>query len=40
MELEKKLVNVPGIVDSGLFINMASKAYIGQKDGTVLVIKK
>jgi len=38
MELEKKLLSIPGVVDSGLFINMASKAYIGQKDGTVLVI--
>jgi ribose 5-phosphate isomerase A len=38
MELEKKLLSIPGVVDNGLFIKMASKAYIGQKDGTVLVI--
>ncbi len=38
MELEKKLLSIPGVVDCGLFIKMASKAYIGQKDGTVLVI--
>ena len=40
MELEKRLLSIPGVVDCGLFIKMASKAYIGQKDGTVLVIKK
>jgi len=38
IELEKKLLSIPGVVDTGLFIKMASKAYIGQKDGTVLVI--
>ena len=38
LEVEKKLLSIPGVVDTGLFIKMASKAYIGQKDGTVLVI--
>lgn len=35
-ELDQKLKFIPGIVDTGFFINMASKAYIGQKDGQVL----
>jgi ribose 5-phosphate isomerase A len=33
-----KLLKIPGVVDTGLFVNMASKAYIGQKDGTVLTL--
>ncbi|MFX1498830.1 MAG: ribose 5-phosphate isomerase A [Promethearchaeota archaeon] len=40
LELNQKLLNTPGVVDTGLFINMASKAYIGQKDGEVLIIQK
>jgi len=39
-KLNSKLLNIPGIVDTGLFINMVSKVYIGQKDGTVLVLQK
>lgn len=39
-ELNEKILPLPGVVDTGFFINMASKAYIGQKDGTVLVLKK
>lgn len=31
-----KLTGVPGIVETGLFIDMAHKAYFGQADGTVL----
>ncbi len=38
--LNEKLRAFPGVVDTGLFIGMASKAYIGQKDGSVLVLKK
>ena len=37
-DLNMKLLKIPGVVDTGLFVNMASKAYIGQKDGTVTVI--
>ena len=37
-DLTMKLLKIPGVVDTGLFVNMASKAYIGQKDGTVTVI--
>jgi len=34
-ELNMKLLKIPGVVDTGLFVSMASKAYVGQKDGTV-----
>ena len=39
-ELNNKLHLIPGVVDTGLFINMASKAYIGKEDGNVLILKK
>ena len=26
---------VPGILETGLFVNMAQKVYFGQEDGTV-----
>lgn len=39
-DLNKKIVMIPGVVDSGLFVQMASVAYIGEKDGSVLTIKK
>jgi ribose 5-phosphate isomerase A len=34
-EINNKLLLIPGVVDTGLFIGMASKAYFGQKDGSV-----
>lgn len=34
-EINDKLLTIPGVVDTGLFIGMASKAYFGQKDGSV-----
>ncbi len=37
-DLNMKLLKIPGVVDTGLFVSMASKAYIGQKDGTVLTL--
>ena len=37
-ELNLKLLQIPGVVDTGLFVNMASKAYIGQKDGEVVTL--
>lgn len=40
LEQNLELLRISGIVDTGLFINMTSKAYIGQKDGNVLVIQK
>ena len=35
LDLNVKLLQIPGVVDSGLFLGMAHTAYIGQKDGTV-----
>jgi ribose 5-phosphate isomerase A len=35
LDLNLKLLQIPGVVDSGLFLGMAHTAYIGQKDGTV-----
>jgi len=37
-ELNNKLLIIPGIVDTGLFINIASKAYIGQENGSILEV--
>jgi ribose 5-phosphate isomerase A len=34
-QINKKILMIPGVVDTGLFIGMASKAYFGQKDGSV-----
>jgi len=37
-ELNLKLLQIPGVVDTGLFVNMATKAYIGREDGEVAII--
>ncbi len=37
-DLNTKLLQIPGVVDSGLFVSMASKAYIGLKDGRVEIL--
>lgn len=34
-ELNEKLLHIPGIVETGLFIDMAEKVYFGNKDGSV-----
>ena len=39
-ELNEKILNIPGVVDTGFFIGMVSKAYIGKEDGKVLILKK
>lgn len=39
-DLNQKLLSIPGVVDTGLFIGMASKAYIGTQDGKVLILKR
>ncbi len=39
-DLNQKLLSIPGVVDTGLFIGMASKAYIGTQDGKVLIIER
>lgn len=36
MELHNRLRNIVGVVETGLFVNMASVAYFGQSDGTVI----
>eukprot|EP01111_Echinosteliopsis_oligospora_P011963 TRINITY_DN4056_c0_g1_i2.p1 TRINITY_DN4056_c0_g1~~TRINITY_DN4056_c0_g1_i2.p1 ORF type:complete len:272 (+),score=66.13 TRINITY_DN4056_c0_g1_i2:105-818(+) len=33
--INDKLMELPGVVETGLFINMAVKAYFGQSDGSV-----
>ncbi|MBD3194981.1 MAG: ribose 5-phosphate isomerase A [Candidatus Lokiarchaeota archaeon] len=38
-ELNNRLLVIPGIVDTGFFIGMTKKAYIGQKDGSVIIKK-
>ena len=37
--LNQKIIFIPGVVDTGLFIGMASKAYIGTEDGKVLIMQ-
>jgi len=39
-ELDKKILFIPGVVDTGLFIGMTSKVYIGDRDGKVLILNK
>jgi len=39
-DVNDKLLKIPGVVDTGLFVGMASKAYIGQKDGKVVILQK
>ncbi|XP_060597315.1 ribose-5-phosphate isomerase-like [Ruditapes philippinarum] len=36
-EINTKLKMIPGVVETGLFVNMAKKAYFGQPDGSVLM---
>lgn len=37
-DIDLKISQIPGVVDTGFFIGMTSKAYIGQKDGKVIVL--
>ncbi|MHA2392228.1 MAG: ribose 5-phosphate isomerase A [Promethearchaeota archaeon] len=39
-ELNEKIFSIVGVVDTGLFIDMATMAYIGTKEGTVEILKK
>ncbi|MHA1914383.1 MAG: ribose 5-phosphate isomerase A [Promethearchaeota archaeon] len=39
-ELNMKVLKIPGVVDTGLFIDMASKAYIGTNKGDVIILEK
>lgn len=34
-EINSKIIAIPGVVETGLFINMAQKAYFGMSDGSV-----
>lgn len=34
-EINRELIMIPGVVETGLFINMASKVYFGMSDGSV-----
>ena len=34
-EVDRQLSSIPGVVETGLFINMAFKAFFGQADGSV-----
>jgi ribose 5-phosphate isomerase A len=40
LELNNKILSIVGVVDTGLFIDMAFKAYIGDRDGSVIVLSK
>ena len=38
-DINGAILKIPGVVDTGLFVGMTEKAYIGQEDGTVLVLE-
>lgn len=38
--LDEKILMIPGVVDTGFFIGLTSKVYIGQKDGSVLILQQ
>lgn len=39
-ELNTKLLSIPGVLETGLFIGMTEKAYIGLEDGSVQILSK
>ncbi|MFX1393556.1 MAG: ribose 5-phosphate isomerase A [Promethearchaeota archaeon] len=39
-KLDEKILTISGVVDTGFFIGLTSKAYIGQKDGSVLILQQ
>jgi ribose 5-phosphate isomerase A len=39
-QLNSKLLCIPGVVETGLFVDMATAAYFGQADGSVVVRNK
>lgn len=39
VELNNFIKAIPGVVETGLFLGMASKAYIGQKDGNISILE-
>lgn len=40
VELHQKIKNITGVVDTGLFIGHADKAYFGEQDGSVVIRTK
>lgn len=40
LQLNEQLNNIPGVVENGLFINLAKSAIIAYKDGTVKTIER
>jgi ribose 5-phosphate isomerase A len=40
MDLDQKIKNIPGVVDTGLFYNMTSIVYVGTREGDVEILKK
>ena len=35
-----KLKSIPGIIETGLFLNMANLVYVGRKDGKIDILSK
>lgn len=35
-KVNTEIISIPGVVETGLFVNMAQRAYFGQSDGTVV----
>src|SRR6184192_681015 len=38
--IQEKLKNIPGVVETGLFLGMCDVAYVGRKDGRVDILRK
>ncbi len=38
-QLDRNLIQIPGIVETGLFCRMAASAYYGDQDGSVQVLR-
>jgi len=38
--LERRLKSIPGIIETGLFVDMAHSVYVGKKDGTVQALER
>jgi len=39
-KLNATLLNIPGVIETGLFVNMASKCYFGTNHGTVVTTER
>jgi ribose 5-phosphate isomerase A len=37
--LESQLKSIPGLIESGLFLNMTDRVFVGRADGTVQVLE-